>query len=59
MQFAHDKLINVLYSRQIKREDEDMVDQYSQSFVLDVNLQCISPFCSLSVACWLCSCLFF
>ena len=44
MQFAHDKLINVLYSRQIKREDKDMVDQYSQSFVLDVNLQVYHQF---------------
>ena len=42
MQFAHDELINVFQSRQIKREYEDMVDQYSQSFVLDVNLRVIA-----------------
>ena len=33
------ELVNVLLSRPIKREDENMVDQYSQSFVEDVNFR--------------------
>ena len=33
------ELVNVLLSRLIKREDENMIDQYSQSFVEDVNFR--------------------